>query len=163
MTQGGLYIHSAHRALAPHIEWAAHGVLGMPVRLRWEDQPVGRGLVRAEIPWRGQEDTGARLVTALRPMGEIRFEVTQEATSRADGARWSCTPELGVHHAVTDRAGNTVLTEDRLRGCMDRAGRDGLAIQREIGIALGEPWDEELEIYRHAGEGVPMRWLHRVS
>src|SRR5690625_7266431 len=28
MTQGVLYIHSAPRALAPHIEWAASGVLG---------------------------------------------------------------------------------------------------------------------------------------
>ena len=30
MTQGVVYIHSAPRALAPHIEWAAGGVLGMP-------------------------------------------------------------------------------------------------------------------------------------
>ncbi len=50
-----------------------------------------------------------------------------------------------------------------MRGCMERAGSDPRALPRELGIALGEPWDEELEIYRHAGEGVPMRWLHRVS
>lgn len=163
MTQGVLFIHSAPRALAPHIEWAAHGVLGMPVRLRWETQPAGRGLLRAELPWRGGEETGARLVSALRSMGDVRFEVTQESTAHADGARWSCTPDLGVHHAATDTAGNIVLTEDHLRGCMERAGLDPLAMRREIGIALGEPWDEDLEIYRHAGEGVPMRWLHRVS
>lgn len=163
MTQGVLFIHSAPRALAPHIEWAAQGVLGVPARVRWEDQPAHRGLVRAELGWRGREDTGARLVSALRSMGDVRFEVTQEATSQADGARWSFTPDLGVHHAVTDRAGNTVLTEDHLRGCMERAGMDPHRMRHEIGVALGEPWDEDLEIYRYGGEGVPMRWLHRVS
>lgn len=163
MTQGVLYIHGAPRALAPHIEWAADGVLGVPARIRWEEQPARRGLVRAELTWRGREDTGARLVSALRTMPGVLFEVTQEATVHCDGARWSCTPELGVHHATTDRAGNTVLTEDHVRGCMDRAGHDPVALRRELSIAMGEPWDEELEIYRHAGEGVPMRWLHRVS
>jgi len=163
MTHGVLFIHSAPRALAPHIEWAASGVLGVPAKIRWEDQPVGRSLVRAELSWRGGGDTGARLVSALRGMDEVRFEVVQEATPVSDGARWSCTPELGIHHAATDRAGNTVLTEDRVRGCIDRAEGDPRALVRELGIALGEPWDEDLEIYRHAGEGVPMRWLTRVS
>jgi len=163
MTQGVLYVHSAPRALTPHIEWAASGVIGVPARIRWEDQPVSRGLQRAEMTWRGREDTGARLVSALRGMHEVRFEVTQEATAAVDGARWSCTPELGIHHAATDHAGNTVLTEDHVRGCMERAGDDPAALRRELGIALGAPWDEDLEIYRHAGEGVPMRWLHRVS
>src|SRR5699024_10565499 len=54
MTQGVLYIHSAPRALAPHIEWAASGVLGVPARIRWEEQHVGRGLLRAEMTWRGR-------------------------------------------------------------------------------------------------------------
>lgn len=163
MTQGVLYIHSAPRALTPHIEWAASGVLGVPARIRWEDQPVSRGLQRAEMTWRGREDTGAQLVSALRGMNEVRFEVTQEATAAVDGARWSCTPELGIHHAATDHAGNIVLTEDHVRGCMERAGNDPRALRHELDVALGAPWDEDLEIYRHAGEGVPMRWLHRVS
>lgn len=163
MTQGVLYIHSAPRALTPHIEWAAAGVLGVPCRIRWEDQPAHRGLLRAEMTWRGREHTGAQLASALRGMHEVRFEITQEPTADADGARWSCTPELGIHHGTTDRAGNLVLGEDHVRGCMERAGGDAAALQRELGIALGEPWDEDLEIYRHAGEGVPMRWLHRVS
>lgn len=43
MTQGVLYIHSAPRALAPHIEWAASGVLGVPASCTWHEQPVGHG------------------------------------------------------------------------------------------------------------------------
>ncbi|MFC0674229.1 DUF3145 domain-containing protein [Brachybacterium hainanense] len=163
MTHGVLFIHSAPRALAPHIDWAASGVLGVPARLRWEAQPVGRSLLRAELSWRGDESTAAQLVSALRGMDGIRFEVVQEATPRCDGARWSCTPELGVHHASTDRAGNTVISEDHVRACIERSGGDARALVQELGIALGEPWDEDLEIYRHAGEGVPMRWLTRVS
>ena len=144
MTQGVLYVHSAPRALTPHIEWAASGVLGVPARISWEDQPVGSRLQRGEMTWRGREDTGARLASSLRGMNDIRFEVTQEATAAMDGARWSCTPELGIHHAVTDHAGNIVLTEDHVRGCIERAGEDPLALRRELGIALGSPWDEEL-------------------
>ncbi len=163
MTQGVVHIHSAPRALTPHIEWAASGVLGMPCRIRWEDQPAHRGKLRGEMSARGRDATGARLVSALRGMHEVRFEVTQEATTQQDGSRWSCTPDLGIHYAMTDRAGNTVLGEDQVRGAMERAGADPTALHRELGIALGEPWDEELEIYRHGAEGAPMRWLHRVG
>ena len=57
-----------------------------------------------------------------------------------------------------------MLSEDHVRGCMERAAasQDPRALQRELSLALGEPWDEDLEIYRHAGEGVRMRWLQRV-
>ncbi|MGY5764625.1 DUF3145 domain-containing protein [Brachybacterium sp. DNPG3] len=163
MTQGVLHIHSAPRALTPHIEWAASGVLGMPLRLRWEEQPVGRALLRAETGWQGREGTGAHLASALRGLREVRFEIVQHATATVDGSRWCCTPELGIHHAVIDHAGNTMLTEDHVRACMERCDGDPRDLPRQLGIALGEPWDEELEIYRHAAEGAPMRWLHRVG
>ena len=32
----------------------------------------------------------------------------------------------------------------------------------EIDQLLGKPWDDELETFRHAGEGAPVRWLHQV-
>lgn len=163
MTQGVLHIHSAPRALTPHIEWAAGGVLGVPCRLRWQEQHVGRALLRAETTWRGRPETGALLASALRGMHEVRFEITQHGTATSDGSRWCGTPDLGIHHAVIDHAGNTVLTEDHVRACMDRADGDPRDLRRQLGIALGEPWDDELEIYRHAAEGAPMRWLHRVG
>jgi hypothetical protein len=28
---------------------------------------------------------------------------------------------------------------------------------------LGKAWDEELESFRYAGEGAPVRWLHQVG
>ncbi|MHB1008995.1 MAG: DUF3145 family protein, partial [Propionibacteriaceae bacterium] len=27
---------------------------------------------------------------------------------------------------------------------------------------LGAPWDDELEPFRYAGDGAPVRWLHQV-
>ena len=32
----------------------------------------------------------------------------------------------------------------------------------EIDKLLGKPWDDELETFRYAGEGAPVRWLHQV-
>lgn len=163
MTTGVIFVHSAPRALAPHIEWAVRGVLGVPSRWTWDEQPASPRHVRAELAWRGGDNTGAELMSTLRGMPELRFEVTQDPSPLADGARWTCTPDLGVHYAQMDRAGNVVLTEEQVRGCLERAGNNPVAISRELGIAMGEPWDEELELYRYAAEGEPMRWLYRVS
>ena len=35
-------------------------------------------------------------------------------------------------------------------------------LEVEIDKLLGKPWDDELETFRHAGEGAPVRWLHQV-
>ena len=42
-TRGVLFVHSAPRALCPHIEWAAAEVLGARVHLDWTDQPAAPG------------------------------------------------------------------------------------------------------------------------
>src|SRR5919199_1099611 len=39
-TRGVLYVHSAPRALCPHIEWAAGGVLGARLSMDWIPQPA---------------------------------------------------------------------------------------------------------------------------
>ncbi|HMO12242.1 MAG TPA: DUF3145 family protein, partial [Actinotalea sp.] len=48
MTRGVLFVHSAPRALCPHVEWAAGGVLGVRVLLDWTAQPADPGTYRAE-------------------------------------------------------------------------------------------------------------------
>ena len=48
------------------------------------------------------------------------------------------------------------------------ASRDGRALAlspKELGVLeelLGKPWDDQLETFRHAGDGAPVRWLHQV-
>ncbi|WP_402469398.1 DUF3145 domain-containing protein [Isoptericola aurantiacus] len=162
ITRGVLLVHSAPRALCPHLEWAAGSVLGGHVSLDWTPQPAARGLYRAEYSWQGAQGTGARLASALRGWDHLRYEVTEEASHGADGARWSHTPDLGIFHAMTDVHGNTVVPEDRVRSAMEGA-HDARALREAMDLALGNAWDDELEPFRYAGAGAPVRWLHRVG
>ncbi|GAB3100441.1 DUF3145 domain-containing protein [Isoptericola nanjingensis] len=162
ITRGVLFVHSAPRALCPHLEWAAGNVLGGRVSLDWTAQPAGRGLYRAEYSWQGAQGTGARLASALRGWDHLRYEVTEEASHGADGARWSHTPDLGIFHAMTDVHGNVVVPEDRVRAAMESA-HDGRGVRDALDLALGTAWDDELEPFRYAGAGAPVRWLHRVG
>ena len=160
--RGVLFVHSAPRALCPHIEWAAGGVLGGPVSLQWTAQPADPGTFRAELSWQGEPGTGARLASALRGWAHLRFEVTEEPGPGFDGGRWSHTPELGIFHSPMDVHGNTVIPEDRVRAAMEHAA-DPERLMRELNLALGQAWDDELEPFRYAGAGAPVRWLHRVG
>jgi hypothetical protein len=163
MTRGVLFVHSAPRALCPHIEWAAGGVLGVRLALDWIAQPAAPGMFRTELSWQHEQGTGARLTSALRGWAHLRYEVTEEPSQGVDGGRWSHTPELGIFHAVTDVHGNVVVPEDRVRAAMATGMTDASRMLAELDLALGRAWDDELEPFRYAGDGAPVRWLHRVG
>jgi hypothetical protein len=157
-----VYVHSATSALCPHVEWALAGVLGIRVSLDWTAQPAEPGTWRAELSWTGEPGTSSKLASALRGWQHLRFEVTEEPTGGLEGARYSYTPELGVFHAITGVHGDLLVPEDRLRAAMVRATAKGDLIEDELDKLLGKPWDDELETFRWAGEGAPVRWLHQV-
>lgn len=161
--RGVIYIHSAPRALCPHLEWAVGRALGRAVSFEWDEQPVLPGARRAEFYWEGPAGTGAALSSAMHGWEHLRFEVTEDPTPRSDGGRWLHTPDLGIHYAQTDSAGNVVIGEDRIRYAMEIAAGDARELQRELGIALGQAWDAELEIFRHASDQAPVVWLHKVG
>lgn len=161
-TRGALYVHSAPRALCPHVEWAVAGVLGARVKLDWIRQPASPGTWRAEFSWQGDPGTASKLASALRGWHLLRFEVTAEPCAAAEGERYSSTPELGIFHAVTGMHGDILIPEDRLRAAVGRASRGESELEAEIAKLLGKPWDDELEPFRYAGEGAPVRWLHQV-
>ncbi|HLR57232.1 MAG TPA: DUF3145 domain-containing protein [Beutenbergiaceae bacterium] len=163
ITRGVVFVHSAPRALCPHVEWAIGNVLpGNQVKAQWSPQPAAPSLNRTEVSWVGPVGTGARIASALRGWNHLRYEVTEEASRGSDGGRWSHTPDLGIFHAQTDVHGNVVVPEDRIRAAMSHAG-DPLRLRRDLDLALGQAWDDELEPFRYAGAGVPVRWLHRVG
>ncbi len=161
-TRGVLFVHAAPSALCPHVEWAAAGVLGVPVDLSWTPQPAKTGSYRAELSWTGAVGTGAALASALRGWARLLFEVTEEPTPTSEGARFSVTPELGVFHAVTGLYGDLMIPEDRLKAAVVKAALGDLSLLTEIDKLLGKDWDDALEPFRHAGEGAPVRWLHHV-
>jgi len=161
-TRGVLYVHSAPSALCPHVEWAVAGVFGAPVSLSWIPQPAAAGTYRAEFSWQGEAGTAARVASALRGWNQLRFEITEEPSAGNEGARYSYTPALGVFHAVTGVHGDIMIPEDRLKAVVAKAAQGEAALDIEIELLLGRPWDDELETFRHAGEGAPVRWLHQV-
>ncbi|WP_022880926.1 DUF3145 domain-containing protein [Gryllotalpicola ginsengisoli] len=161
--RGVLFVHSSPRALCPHLEWATGRVLGRAVNFDWTEQPVLPGTQRTEFYWEADAGTGAALASALRGWEDVRFEVTQDPTAQTDGARYLHTPALGIHYAQTDTAGNVVVPEDRMRYAMEVAGADPVALHRELRLALGQAWDDELEPFRHASDDTPVIWLHTFA
>ena len=39
----------------------------------------------------------------------------------------------------------------------------GGSLAAELSLLLGQPWDDELEPFRHAAAGAPVRWLHATG
>ena len=162
-TRGVVYVHSAPPALCPHVEWAVGGVLGVRVTIDWTPQPAAPGTVRGELSWQADAGSGARLASALRDWMHLRFEVTEEPSAGAEGERWSSTPTLGLFHATTGVHGDILVREDRLRAALARAASDpASSVVEEMQGLLGKAWDDELETFRYAGDGAPVRWLHQV-
>ncbi|MDQ6641945.1 MAG: DUF3145 domain-containing protein [Actinomycetota bacterium] len=157
-----MYIHSAPSALCPHVEWAVGGVLNTAVSFDWTPQPAQSSTLRTEYSWVGESGTAAAITSALRGWNHLRFEITEETTSGTEGARFSFTPDLGVFHAVTGLHGDIMIPEDRLKAAVVKSALGDTTLLLEIDKLLGKPWDDELETFRHAGDGAAVRWLHQV-
>jgi hypothetical protein len=166
--RGVLHVHSAPSALCPHIEWAVAGLIGMPVDLPWEPQPAAPGSLRAELTWAARAGMAAAITSALAGWNRLRFEVTEEASPGCDAVRYSHTPALGTFSCVTSASGDVVIPEARLRAAMTVAGaalpgRTAVSLEAELTRLLGQAWDDELEPFRCAAEGAPVRWLHATG
>jgi Protein of unknown function (DUF3145) len=186
--RGVLHVHSAPPALCPHIEWAVAGALGVPASMPWIDQPVAPGSVRAEITWQGAPGVAGAITSAVASWNLVRFEVTEEASMGCDAVRYSHTPALGTFCAVVAANGDVMISENRLRAAMDLAASAraaarnpnarigglrelhgprhpalGGSLEEELALLLGEPWDAELEPFRRASDGAPVRWLNATG
>jgi hypothetical protein len=160
-TRGVVFMHCCPPALAPHVEWALAGVLGHPARLSWSAQPAAPSQLRAEATWTGPVGTGARLAGALRAWPMLRYEVTEDASAANDGERLAHVPGRGFHRCAVSANGDVLVSEERLRGLLERAtSADDFA--HGIHELLGSEWDDELEPYRAGGEGAPVTLLHQA-
>jgi Protein of unknown function (DUF3145) len=172
--RGVVFIHSCPRAMSTHVAWAVMEAVGVSSPLEWIPQPIEPGCVRAELAWEGEPGSASRLVSALRTWPQMRFEVTEDPTPGVEGERYSSTPTLGVFRATIGINGDVLVGEERLRAALERAATAARVGYREdadpdadlvedISRLLGQPWDDELEPFRIAGEDTPVRWLHRVG
>ena len=161
-TRGVLHVHSAPSALCPHVEWALGAALGAPARLSWSPQPAERAAYRAEQAWAGPVGTATHLASVLKRWGRLRFEVTEWSTQNSEAERYSYTPSLGIFHATIGLHGDIVVPEDRLRFALASAP-DDRALRAALDELLGGPWDAELDVFRQAAAGDPVRWLHEVG
>lgn len=160
--RGVMFIHSAPAALCPHIEWAIGAVLGSPQALDWTNQPAERASRRAELSFTAPAGTAASLASRLKTWDHVRFEVTEEPSAGSDGMRWSYTPSLGLFSSVIGVHGDVLVHEDRIKQAVIKDALGGESIHEALQNLLGVPWDEELDIFRHAAEDAPVRWLHQV-
>jgi hypothetical protein len=161
--RGVLYVHSAPTALCPHIEWAVAGIVGAPVSMPWTGQPAAPSAVRAELNWHARPGTAGAVASALAGWNRLRFEVTEDAAPGCDGVRYCYTPDLGIFTAVTGASGDILISENRLRAAMMLAEDGGVAIEDQLDRLLGTAWDNELEPFRRAADGAPVRWLNATG
>jgi hypothetical protein len=93
----------------------------------------------------------------------LRFEVTEEASEGCDAVRHCYTPNLGSFSAVTSANGDILVPEGRLRAVMAMSATDTSVLEKELEKLLGTAWDHELEPFRRAGDGAPVRWLNATG
>ena len=160
---GVLQVHTAPPALCPHIEWAVAGTVGTTVSMPWVSQPAAPGSLRAELTWHGQPGTAGAITSALAGWNRLRFEVTEEASPGCDAVRYSYTPGLGIFSAVTSANGDILVPEGRLRAAVALGATGDSVLETELDRLLGTAWDNELEPFRRAGDGAPVRWLNATG
>lgn len=168
LARGVVFIHSCSRAMSSHVTWALERVLGQPVTLEFTAQPALAGALRCEFAWTGPQGSASRIATELRGFPGLRFEVTEDATPGADGERYSCTPELGIFRATIATHGDVMIGEEQIREMLGRAAAadilgEDFDLEEQLETLMGRPWDDELEPFRHAGDGAPVKWLNQVG
>jgi hypothetical protein len=168
--RGVLYVHSAPPALCPHIEWAVAGIVGAVVSMPWVSQPAAPGALRAELSWQARPGAAGAITSALAGWNRLRFEVTEDSSPGCDGVRYCYTPTLGTFTAVTSANGDILIPEGRLRAALSLAavatpsapGQDS-PLEAHLTRLLGTAWDNELEPFRRAADGAPVRWLNATG
>jgi Protein of unknown function (DUF3145) len=89
----------------------------------------------------------------LVPEGRLRAAMTLAASAAQRGAS-----RLTVAGAEADDG------IGELRDMHDpRHPALGGSLEAELALLLGQPWDDELEPFRHAAAGAPVRWLHATG
>jgi len=169
IARGVVYVHSAPRALCPHVEWAIARVLGNTIDLRWRNQPVLPEAKRAEYCWEGVPGDGARLASALQgwELKAIRAGRANLGDSYAmihggevflHGTQITPLISASTHVVTNDRRSRKLLLHraeiDKLIGRVERDGYTlvltalywkGNKVKAEIALAKGKKTHDKRE------------------
>jgi Protein of unknown function (DUF3145) len=105
----------------------------------------------------------AAITSALAGWNRLRFEATEEASPGCDAVRYSYTPNLGIFSSTTSANGDVLIPEGRLRAALALGANGTSVLEQELELLLGTAWDNELEPFRHASDGAPVRWLNATG
>jgi hypothetical protein len=86
------------------------------------------------------------------PEGRLRAAMTLAAAGRRRPEEALAAGDSG--HGASDGLGGLRDAHEPRHPAL------GGSLEAELGLLLGEPWDGELEPFRMAGAGAPVRWLH---
>ena len=161
-TRGVVFIHSCPQALVPHAEWAISSALRTPVRMQWITQPAGDGMQRAECQWSGPSGTANAIARALKSWPTLVYEVTEEPTAATDGERIAYVPERGYFRSQVSVNGDLSISENQLRH-LRASARTVDDFRAGLDALLGQPFDDELEVYRQGGDNAPVTRIHRAG
>jgi hypothetical protein len=154
---GDLRIYSAPKALLRHIQWSLNQILGYPAELSWEEQHLSPGCFATQYQWRDFKPVASKIASNLKSWHYLRFEVREYSTNGGEGILYRCTPDLGLHQAVTASTGDVMIHENRLVSALEH-NLSYESLQAALRESLGMAWDEELESYRRGiGEAGEIR------
>jgi hypothetical protein len=130
----------------------------------WVGQPAAPGALRAQLDWQATAGAAGAITSALAGWNRLRFEITEDASPGCDGVRYCYTPDLGTFMAVTGASGDILIPENRVRAALTLAGASGGSpLEAHLARLLGTAWDNELEPFRRAADGAPVRWLNATG
>ncbi|MGH1554088.1 DUF3145 family protein [Streptomyces sp. L7] len=132
------------------------------VSLDWIRQPAAPGTWRSEFLLAGRGGNGVQAGVRPPRLAPPPLRGHRRALPHRRGRALQLHPDLGIFHAVTGIHGDILIPEDRLRAALTRSQQGETDLEADIAKLLGKPWDDELEPFRYAGEGAPVRWLHQV-
>ena len=147
-TGGSIFLLAVPSALASHVVWALENLTTERVTPTWQTLPNKPGYHRADISWQGKSGGAALIASTLRQFKGIFFEVTERRTATSDALRIMHTPSLGICTLPVDVQGNFTVSEDRIRYAFEQAAGSFDELYHQFSLAVGQPWDEELEPLR---------------
>ncbi len=104
----------------------------------------------------------------LVPEGRLRAAMTLASASMpAPAGLMPVADDAAAGRAAARAGGGAAGGAGDAVGLRERQGPRhpalGGSLEAELALLLGQPWDDELEPFRHAAAGAPVRWLHATG